>query len=98
MGRLRFELLDPALLCLPEEKILADVLDRVEPPIAEAIRDEVFAAAMAGLAALRPPLDGFFDRVTVNDAAQELRRNRLRLLARVRAAMNRAADFSRLEG
>ncbi len=89
---------DPALLALPEEKILADVLDRVEPPIAEAIRDEAFAAAMAGLAALRPPLDGFFDQVTVNDAQSELRRNRLRLLARVRAAMNRAADFSRIEG
>jgi len=48
---------------------------------------------MAGLAALRPPLDGFFDRVTVNDAQSELRHNRLRLLARVRAAMNLAADF-----
>jgi glycyl-tRNA synthetase beta chain len=53
---------------------------------------------MAGLAALRPPLDGFFDRVTVNDAQSELRHNRLRLLARVRAAMNLAADFSRIEG
>jgi glycyl-tRNA synthetase beta chain len=89
---------DPALLHLPEEEHLAGALDRVEPDIAGAIRDEAFAVAMAGLAALRPPLDGFFDRVTVNDAQSELRHNRLRLLARVRAAMNLAADFSRIEG
>jgi glycyl-tRNA synthetase beta chain len=90
--------IDPALLRLPEEAHLAGVLDRIEADIAGTIRDEDFAAAMAGLAALRPPLDGFFDRVTVNDAQSELRHNRLRLLARVRAAMNLAADFSRIEG
>jgi glycyl-tRNA synthetase beta chain len=90
--------IDLALLRLPEETHLAGVLDRVEPEIAAAIRDEAFAAAMAGLAALRPPLDGFFDRVTVNDTQSELRHNRLRLLARVRAVMNLAADFSRIEG
>jgi glycyl-tRNA synthetase beta chain len=90
--------IDPALLRLPEEAHLAGVLDRIEVDIAGTIREEDFAAAMAGLAALRPPLDGFFDRVTVNDAQSELRHNRLRLLARVRAAMNLAADFSRIEG
>ncbi|MDR3472408.1 MAG: glycine--tRNA ligase subunit beta, partial [Devosia sp.] len=89
---------DAALLRLPEEEHLAAVLDRVEPEIAAAIQGEAFAAAMAGLAALRPSLDGFFDRVTVNDTQSELRHNRLRLLARVRAAMNLAADFSRIEG
>jgi glycyl-tRNA synthetase beta chain len=90
--------IDAALLRLPEEAHLAGVLDRVEPDIAGTIRNEDFAVAMAGLAALRPPLDGFFDRVTVNDTQSELRHNRLRLLARVRAAMNLAADFSRIEG
>jgi glycyl-tRNA synthetase beta chain len=89
---------DPAALHVAEEKELARALDRVEPLVAEAIEQEAFAVAMAGLAALRAPLDGFFDRVTVNDASSELRRNRLRLLARVRTAMNRAADFSRIEG
>ncbi len=90
--------IDPALLRQPEEKNLAGVLDRVEPAIAAAIGDEKFTDAMSGLAALRAPLDGFFDQVTVNDPAPELRRNRLRLLARVRAAMNLAADFSRIDG
>jgi len=89
---------DPARLRLPEEEHLAAVLGRVEPEVAQAIEEEAFAAAMAGLAALRAPLDGFFDQVTVNDTQSELRHNRLCLLARVRAAMNRAADFSCIEG
>jgi glycyl-tRNA synthetase beta chain len=89
---------DPALLFRREEKNLAATLDRIEPGIEAAIGAERYTDAMAGLAALRAPLDGFFDQVTVNDPAPELRRNRLRLLARVRAAMNLAADFSRIDG
>ncbi len=53
---------------------------------------------MQALATLRPPLDAFFDRVTVNDPEPALRRNRLNLLHRVRATMDRVADFSRIEG
>ena len=52
----------------------------------------------ASLAALRAPLDAFFEKVTVNDPRPEYRRNRLALLARVRAAMDLAADFSQIEG
>ena len=89
---------DPALLSLRDERNLARVLDQVEPQIAAAIGAEKYTEAMSGLAALRAPLDGFFEYVTVNDPLPELRRNRLRLLARVRAAMNLAADFSRIDG
>ena len=53
---------------------------------------------MAALASLRAPIDAFFDKVTVNAPDPALRLNRLRLLRRVRAAMDRAADFSRIEG
>ena len=53
---------------------------------------------MTDLASLRPPLDAFFDHVTVNAPEPDLRENRLRLLARVRGAMDRIADFSKLEG
>jgi glycyl-tRNA synthetase beta chain len=70
----------------------------VQPQVAKAIEAEDFAAAMAALATLRPPLDAFFQNVTVNDPEPEIRRNRLALLARVRAAMNLAADFSKIEG
>ncbi|MBU6498884.1 MAG: glycine--tRNA ligase subunit beta, partial [Rhodospirillales bacterium] len=86
------------LLRAPEERDLAAALDGVAPAVEAAIGGEDFAAAMAAMASLRVPLDAFFDKVTVNDPQPELRRNRLALLARVRAAMNLAADFSRIEG
>ncbi len=50
------------------------------------------------LAVLRAPMDAFFDKVTVNDPDPALRRNRLRLLSRIRDTMNRFADFSLIEG
>jgi glycyl-tRNA synthetase beta chain len=89
---------DAALLHEPEEIALAAALDRATHEANHLIGNENFSGAMESLAALRHRLDAFFDRVTVNDARPEIRRNRLRLLARVRAAMHLAADFSRLEG
>ena len=59
---------------------------------------EDFSRAMSLLAGLRKPVDEFFDRVTVNVPEKKLRENRLRLLARIRATMNRIADFSQIEG
>ena len=89
---------DPALLLQPEEQALAAALDAAEPAVRENTERERYAAAMSALAALRPPLDAFFDKVTVNAPDPALRLNRLRLLARVPAAMGRAADFSQIEG
>jgi glycyl-tRNA synthetase beta chain len=62
------------------------------------IAAERFAEAMGLLADLRPPLDAFFEKVTVNADDSALRANRLRLLAQVRAAMNDVADFAAIEG
>ena len=53
---------------------------------------------MTAMATLRAPVDAFFEHVTVNDPDPALRRNRLRLLHRLRATMDRVADFSRIEG
>jgi glycyl-tRNA synthetase beta chain len=53
---------------------------------------------MEELAKLRPPVDAFFDSVTVNCDNKKLRANRLRLLGHIRAALNTVADFSRIEG
>jgi len=86
------------LLAAPEERALAAALDLAEPAVADGVAQERYADAMRALAGLRPPLDAFFDQVTVNAPDPALRRNRLRLLARVGAAMGRAADFSRIEG
>jgi glycyl-tRNA synthetase beta chain len=90
--------IDPALLAAPEEIALAAALDGAEPAVATALAAENFAAAMSALAALRAPLDAFFDKVTVNDTNPAVRANRLRLLARLRSAMDTVADFSRIEG
>ncbi len=64
----------------------------------KALAAENFTAAMAALAKLRKPVDDFFDRVKVNTENPELRVNRLRLLARIGATLDRVADFSKIEG
>jgi glycyl-tRNA synthetase beta chain len=89
---------DAALLTAPEEQALAAALDAAEPATGAALATEDYSAAMSALAALRGPVDAFFDRVTVNDPDAQLRRNRLRLLTRLRIGMDAVADFSRIEG
>jgi len=82
----------------PEEKTLIAALDKAEPKASAAIEKEDFTAAMAALASLRAPIDDFFDHVTVNDPDPAKRERRLNLLMRFRDAVNRVADFSRIEG
>jgi glycyl-tRNA synthetase beta chain len=82
----------------PAETVLFDALDRAEAAIAPALAAEDFAAAMAALAALRAPIDGFFEAVQVNTGNQAIRRNRLNLLSRIRALCLSVADLTRLEG
>jgi glycyl-tRNA synthetase beta chain len=81
-----------------EESALMAALDSAEPEAERAVEAEDFAGAMAALATLRGPIDAFFDKVTVNDPDQDKRAHRLALLARVRRAVHRVADFSRIEG
>ncbi|WP_237213412.1 glycine--tRNA ligase subunit beta [Falsiroseomonas oryziterrae] len=89
---------DAALLTAPEERALAAALDAAEPAFRTALGAEDYTSAMSALAALREAVDAFFDRVTVNDPDAQLRRNRLRLLNRLRTAMDAVADFARIEG
>lgn len=81
-----------------EEAALIAALDAAEPKAQAAIEAEDFEGAMAALATLRAPIDAFFDKVTVNDADAVKREARLALLARMRAAVHRVADFSKIEG
>jgi glycyl-tRNA synthetase beta chain len=53
---------------------------------------------MLALSRLRPPVDAFFDKVTVNADDPALRENRLKLLNALRAATREVSDFSRIEG
>ena len=89
---------DPATFVQPEEYALYEALESARGDTDTALRAEDFAAAMRAMARLRPPIDAFFENVTVNDPDPALRRNRLRLLSRIRDTMNRFADFSLIEG
>jgi glycyl-tRNA synthetase beta chain len=89
---------DPALLALPAEKDLADVLAAAGAAARERAAREDFEGAMRALAALRAPVDAFFLDVTVNADDPALRLNRLRLLNELREAMHGVADFSKVAG
>ncbi|HXQ67963.1 MAG TPA: glycine--tRNA ligase subunit beta [Alphaproteobacteria bacterium] len=89
---------DTALLREGEERALLEGLASANNAIRISIGREDFAGAMAALARLRPPVDAFFDKVTVNCDDSKLRANRLKLLARIRTALGGVADFSKIEG
>jgi glycyl-tRNA synthetase beta chain len=80
------------------ERALFHALDTAEATITPAMKDEDFATAMAALANLRAPIDAFFDTVQVNADNEIIRRNRLNLLHRIRAACAPVADLTKIEG
>ncbi len=98
VGGSEMSLPDPAKYREPEERALAGHLDVLEPEILKALNDEAYLRAMQALSVLRAPVDGFFDRVTVNASETDLRQNRLRQLVRVRETMESVAAFHELEG
>ncbi|MGR3623292.1 glycine--tRNA ligase subunit beta [Pseudophaeobacter sp.] len=79
------------------EKTLFAALEANEGAISAAIEAEDFAAAMGGMAALRAPLDAFFEAVQVNSDKDVVRRNRLNLLSQIRKICGQVADLSRIE-
>ncbi|HWU54539.1 MAG TPA: glycine--tRNA ligase subunit beta [Rhizomicrobium sp.] len=87
-----------ASLSEPAEKALFAALAHAKGTIAVALEKEDFAAAMQQMAALRGPVDAFFDGVKVNADDSRVRENRLNLLASLRAALHQVADFSKIEG
>jgi glycyl-tRNA synthetase beta chain len=89
---------DPGLYKQPEEKALAQTIDAAKVEATRAVGNEDFEAAMRAMASLRPHVDAFFDKVTVNVDDKALRENRLKLLNEIRAATRAVADFSKIEG
>jgi glycyl-tRNA synthetase beta chain len=81
-----------------EEAALTKALSQAEPKVEAALAAEDFAAAMRALAALRAPVDAFFEKVLVNSEVPAERANRLRLLGEVRALMGQVADFQMVSG
>jgi glycyl-tRNA synthetase beta chain len=88
---------DAALYAQDEEKALAAAIDRAKADAGAAVAREDFAAAMSAMAGLRPAVDAFFDKVTVNADDKAVRENRLKLLNEIRAATRAVADFSKIQ-
>ncbi len=89
---------DAKLYGQAEERALAQAIDAAKAEATRAVEKEDFAAAMRAMAKLRPSVDAFFDKVTVNVDDKALRENRLKLLNEIRAATRAVADFSKIEG
>jgi glycyl-tRNA synthetase beta chain len=87
---------DPALLKEPAEAALHAAVQQVQPEADAAFERGDYAASLQALAALKVPVDAFFDAVMVNADDPRLRANRLGLLAQLHAAMNRVADIAKL--
>ncbi|MCL4680576.1 MAG: glycine--tRNA ligase subunit beta [Rhodocyclaceae bacterium] len=87
---------DAALLREPAELALNAALAEAKPKSDAAFERGDYTSSLQALAALKGPVDAFFDHVMVNVDDAALRANRLGLLAGLHAAMNRVADLSRL--
>ena len=87
---------DPSLFVEDAERALHDALAQIAPRADALFEQRDYAASLRELAALKGPVDTFFDQVMVNADDARLRANRLALLAALHRAMNRVADLSRL--
>ncbi|MCG3190227.1 MAG: Glycine--tRNA ligase beta subunit [Burkholderiaceae bacterium] len=87
---------DGARLVEPAERALNGALADVTPRADALFERGDFTASLRELAALKVPVDAFFDQVMVNADDPLLRANRLALLSRLHQSMNRVADLSRL--
>jgi glycyl-tRNA synthetase beta chain len=86
----------PELLQAAAEQALAAAIAEVQPQADRLFEQHDYTGSLKALAALKAPVDAFFDDVMVNAEDPALRANRLALLGRLHAAMNRVADLSRL--
>jgi glycyl-tRNA synthetase beta chain len=80
------------------ETALAFAVGAARTAVEAALETEDFAAAMTALAALRAPVDRFFEDVLVNSDVAAERDNRLKLLGQVRDVMGQVADFGQIAG
>jgi glycyl-tRNA synthetase beta chain len=92
------ELSESSLYRQEEERALARAIETTREEGSNAVAREDYEAAMRAMAKLRPHVDTFFDKVTVNVEDKQLRENRLKLLNEIREATRTVADFSCIEG
>jgi glycyl-tRNA synthetase beta chain len=86
------------LLTEPAEIALNNALSKVKPEADKLFDSGDYTASLKTLAALKTPVDDFFDNVMVNADDVDLKNNRLALLNQLHQAMNRVADLSKLAG
>lgn len=87
-----------ASLMGPVETALSKAVDQAQEKVATALASNDYPAALQALAALRAPIDAFFEGVMVMDEDEALRSNRLALLNRFVSVFANVADFSELAG
>jgi glycyl-tRNA synthetase beta chain len=87
---------DAALFGQAEEGALAEAYAALQPRYESAFKAGDYTEALKALAALKEPVDAYFERVMVMDEDERLRRNRIGFLGRLHATMNRIADLSKL--
>jgi glycyl-tRNA synthetase beta chain len=88
---------DPGLLTQAEELALHREVQRLAGLVQPLLADRQYTDALTALAALRTPVDNFFDRVMVMDPDPALRANRLALLESMRSLFLFTADLSLLK-
>ncbi len=87
---------DPARFVEAAETALFASLSEIAPRADAAFSSGDYTASLQALAALKAPVDAFFDSVMVNTDDPALKANRLALLNQLHRTMNRVADLSRL--
>ncbi len=88
--------IEPALFKEPAETALFQSLGEIKPRADAAFESGDYSASLQALAALKAPVDAFFDHVMVNADDPALKANRLALLGRLHQTMNRVADLAKL--
>jgi glycyl-tRNA synthetase beta chain len=87
---------DAGLFSQPEEHALALAFAAIQPAFERAYKAGEYTEALRSLAALKSPVDAFFDKVLVMDKDERVKANRIGFLGRLHATMNRIADLSKL--
>ncbi|MFW8565471.1 glycine--tRNA ligase subunit beta [Orrella sp. 11846] len=87
---------NPNLMTEAAEQALHTHLAAVEPIVQAHMQEAAYTEALSALAALREPVDAFFETVMVMAPDEAVRQNRLALLKRLHQTMNQVADLSGL--
>ncbi|KAB2312519.1 glycine--tRNA ligase subunit beta [Betaproteobacteria bacterium SCN2] len=88
--------IDAALFKETAETALSRALDKIRPVADAALESGDYTGSLTALAALKTPVDSFFDGVMVNAEDPALKANRLALLNQLHQTMNRVADLAKL--